>query len=75
MTTAEKLVFVQKDLRLYAAILDMLSGEIEGPERCRVALLNVRDGLERSRLALALVATADDGKTAKKPARRNRKPN
>lgn len=57
LTTADMLALVQKDLEIYQVILGDVKGEIYGPEKCRVALQNVREGLSRSSLALSMVAS------------------
>lgn len=57
LTTADMLDLVQKDLEVYRAILGVVAGDIHGPEKCREALQNVREGLNRSCLALSMVAS------------------
>lgn len=57
LTTADMLGLVQKDLEIYRAILGSVAGDIHGPEKCREALQNVREGLSRSCHALSMVAS------------------
>lgn len=54
---------IEKDLSLYTSILDEVAAEITGPDRCRVALENIRGGIDRSCMALSIVAAHSPGES------------